>query len=274
MDRRSAGLLAFVCLSATLLLRETATAAPRLGSAVALRVNGTARYVSPDGEGGLKEGMALSQGHTIVTHADASVDAALTMGAFIRVREDTPLELKRIEQVSKGLLKLDTDFNRFIEMRLMKGGVMVNAGEACECLKLKVETPLGNVTSSGSRFIVTEDGSNWKVMVVSGEAKVEMGDSSESVGKGEMLTLRKAKSGGTEYRKSPIEDSETTGEFNVFWQTLADLESKVLCLPGDACVCFDCFSDWIATQKGGTPPPLEFKGDPMRWADVSPATRR
>ena len=267
-------------LACLVLLPHVGEAAARMGSAVTLRVNGDAQYESPDQKAALHEGLALSQGHRYLPAEGSYIDSAVTMGGLIRVRDGNDLLLKRLEQSNKGLPGSDKTFARHIVLEMKQGTLFMNAGESCDSLAVQIKAPFGDIESHGSRFVVQQsaDGKSWRMLGVSGRTLLQQGDRKFELKEGETLTLTRDAGNWKAVTSESGKDS-VLDEFRAFWLSTQGPEQYLMCLGAAGCVCFDCFTDWMGQNlpnkgAGGAVPPLEFIGDPLRWLDVSPATRR
>lgn len=118
----------------------------------------------------LFEGAAMGEGAVVQTGKDGRLCLACSPGAIVCVAPGTKFEIRQLRHAADGLPQSEDDLIRRIHLKLVRGRLLVNAGEALPTMDVRIETPAGAVLSSGGIFAVAEDGQDaWHVWSETGD---------------------------------------------------------------------------------------------------------
>lgn len=246
--------------------------AGRVGRAivVALTPGATARYPDktahdyPQGILELREGMALSELHTITTDSHGKMCMVLTPGALLCVRPSTQVKLDRLEQLTDGLPETGKDLQRRIELSMMGGAMLIHAGVPSANMTLRMVLPVGTVSANGGEFVVAEDKGSWVVGTHSdGTVVVDADGARTGVPEGQLLRLKRDAAGRvtSTLEKGGVEP--WVEQFDMCLEFFDDLDRYVF-LPTGTDV--GGLEGWMGIDGG-----IAMTGDPTVWSDVSPS---
>lgn len=268
MNRTHSGHLATLASLALLASATWASAVPRLGSAVIVRLDGKAEFTSPSANGDIDEGMAFSQGQAIHTKEDGKIVAVLTPGVILCVAPETVVELKQIEMTTEGLPDAGKRIEKNVVLDIPKGGAMrFDAGQISPNLTLRVTTEAGDVLASGGRAIVAKDGADWRVICEDAFVTFDQKGQQKTVKKGEVLTASPSAAGQAwDTRTEPLSQTGLEDQF-VGCRREADRLAPVVF--NVDYVHLQDLLDYIGGVDG-----VKSVGEATYWADVSPTTRK
>ena len=265
--------LAFGCLTGV-----SSPAAPRLGYGIVARMSGTAEYIYPEttahqyptGRQEIKEGLALTEGQTIVTGADWRLCMVLTPGAVLCIGPNTIVKLVKLEQATEGLPESEKDLNRRIELAIAKGAIFVHAGVPSPTMYIRVATPAGNVEATGGDFIVQQDKEDkdaWRIAADKYGVSFLVADKQELIPQGKVLRAAADKPGGNITAAMESASAESlSSRFDMCQCFFKDLDPMVFQPQGAD---MNKLADWM----GGIEKGISQSGDPGVWHDVSPSFR-
>jgi hypothetical protein len=190
-------------------------AVPRFGTAVIVRLDGTAEYQTPDGTGNIEEGMAFPQGQKIITGENGKIVSVLTPGCVLCVAPETTVDLQQIEMTTEGLPDASKRIDKNIVLDMPKGGALrFDGGGISPNLDLQVKTQAGNVLASGGRAIVAKDGALWRVICEDAFVTFDQNGKQKTVRQGEVLTAsRNPDTGKFDTTTQPLEVAGLNDEF-------------------------------------------------------------
>lgn len=250
----------------TIAVETTVTAAPRLGSAVIVGLDGEAEYASSAGDGKVEEGMSFVQGQTIRTKGNGKIVSVLTPGCVLCVAPNTSVDLKQIEMTTEGLPDPTKRIDKNIVIDMPAGGALrFDAGDISPNMNLRVTTKAGDVLASGGRAIVAKDGQTWRVICENANVTFDQNGKQQTVLQGQVLTASPDAAGNYETVTQPMETSGLDDDF-VGCRRAADRLAPLI---------FDV--DYVRIgdllDYIGTVDSLTTIGDSTLLADVSPTTR-
>jgi len=264
--------LCVVAIAACALVGQ-AEPAGRVGRAViaALTPNATATYPDktvhdyPQGHLDLREGLALSELHTINTDPHGRMCMVLTPGAMLCVRPSTSVKLDRLEQMTDGLPETGKDLQRRIELTVTQGAVLLHAGPPTSNMTIRLAIPVGTVTANGGEFLVMQDKGDWVIGSYRDGVSVTTPDGTQPVAEGKLLRLTRDASGRVSFKFEEGGVEPYRNRFDMCLEFFPEL-GKLVFLPTG--VDLGGLQSWL-----GTPGGIVMVGDPLMWSDVTPSVR-
>jgi hypothetical protein len=243
----------------------------RVGRAIvaALAPHATATYPDktvhdyPQGRLELREGMALSELHTLNTDEHGRICLVLTPGAMLCVRPSTSVKIDRLEQMTDGLPETGKDLQRRIELTLNGGGILIHAGPPSPNMLIQITTPMGTVTAHGGEFLVVQDKGDWVVASYRDDVSVAAGSGKQEVPEGASIRLVRDPEGRVTMQKEDVGVDSYRNNFDVCQEYFPELDQMVFLPSG---VDMERVQGWIGTPGGVMP-----IGDPLAWSDVTPS---
>lgn len=248
-----------------------AEAGGRIGRAIvaAMVPDATATYPDktvhdyPQGHLALREGMALSELHTLATDKHGRMCLVLTPGGMLCVRPSSTVKLDRLEQMTDGLPESGKDLQSRIELSVTGGGVLIHAGPSSPNMTIQITTPSGVVVAHGGEFVVMFDKGDWVVGSYRGEMSVAAGEAKQGLTEGQVVRLSRDPEGRTTLRLEEGGVQPYYSQFDMCQEFFPELDRMVFLPTG---VDLGQLQGWL-----GTPGGIVAVGDPLMWSDVTPS---
>ena len=211
-----------------------AAAAKPTGEAVVAAMVGKAQvrvFTAPVHEGrselrDLFEGASFGENVRVSTGKDGRLCLVCSPGAIVCVAPSTEIVVQQLRHTADGLPESEDDLIRRIHVQLLKGRVLVHAGEPMPTMDIRVETPAGTVETQGGSFVVAEGGEGrWNVWSEThGLSVVPRGGSRERLAAGEAAWLAADGDDGGTFRREDASASPELHQFELCNAFFADLE--------------------------------------------------
>jgi len=246
------------------------TAAPRLGRAVIVDMQGSGEYESPHGTFDLEPAMALTHALSLRTDAESGVCAVLTPGAVMCIDERSELRFDAMEHGTPGGLPSPGSGQQAVNrmaVTLKRGAILVNAGEPVGGPSIEIR--LGSsatVKAEGGRFTIGREADRWLVHSEQGDLQFITGDTETAVMEGHSLRAETPqRSGGLMDIIDNGPDAPPSYEFHTCREYFRTLQPLAFDWRWEG---LEQLQGWIDGDRA-----ISFVGNPSDWEDVSPTRR-